>query len=109
MNFLRRASPLAVMAIGEMMVLASGGFDLSIGSIVTMVVLVSSLLLSNDPTRTPCPPSLIMLGLGVAIGLDEWPGRQLPEGAVLHRHAGHDAPGEGRGAVLGGRRAQAAT
>jgi ribose transport system permease protein len=68
MNFLRRASPLAVMAIGEMMVLASGGFDLSIGSIVTMVVLVSSLLLSNDPANA-VPAILIMLGLGVAIGL----------------------------------------
>jgi ribose transport system permease protein len=68
MNFLRRASPLAIMAIGEMMVLASGGFDLSIGSMVTMVVLVSSLLLSNDPSRA-LPAILIMLGLGVAIGL----------------------------------------
>jgi ribose transport system permease protein len=68
MNFLRRSSPLAVMAIGEMMVLASGGFDLSIGSIVTMVVLVSSLLLSNDPANA-VPAILIMLGLGVAIGL----------------------------------------
>ena len=56
MTFLRRASPLAILAIGEMMVLASGGFDLSIGSIVTMVVLGSSLLLSNDPTKA-CPPS----------------------------------------------------
>lgn len=68
MNFLRRASPLAVMAIGEMMVLASAGFDLSIGSMVTMVVLVSSLLLSNDPSKAPFA-ILIMLGLGAAIGL----------------------------------------
>jgi len=68
MNFLRRASPLAILAIGEMMVLASGGFDLSIGSMVTMVVLVSSLLLSNDPSRATSA-ILIMLGLGVAIGL----------------------------------------
>jgi len=68
MNFLRRASPLAIMAIGEMIVLASGGFDLSIGSMVTMVVLVSSLLLSNDPSKA-LPAILIMLGLGVAIGL----------------------------------------
>jgi len=68
MNFLRRSSPLAVMAIGEMMVLASGGFDLSIGSIVTMVVLVSSLLLSNDPANA-LPAILIMVGLGAVIGL----------------------------------------
>jgi ribose transport system permease protein len=68
MNFLRRASPLAIMAIGEMMVLASGGFDLSIGSMVTMVVLVSSLLLSNNPANA-LPAILIMLGLGVAVGV----------------------------------------
>ncbi len=68
MTFLRRASPLAVLAIGEMMVLALGGFDLSIGSIVTLVVLASSLLLNNDPAMA-YPAILIMLGLGFLIGL----------------------------------------
>lgn len=68
MVFLRRASPLAILAIGQMMVLASGGFDLSVGSTVTLVVLGSSLLLNNDPTKA-FPAILIMLGLGVAIGL----------------------------------------
>ena len=37
MTFFRPASPLAVLAIGEMVVLALGGFDLSIGAIVTFV------------------------------------------------------------------------
>ncbi|MGZ9223051.1 MAG: ABC transporter permease [Anaerolineales bacterium] len=68
MTFLRRASPLAILAIGEMMVLASGGFDLSIGSIVTMVVLGSSLVLNDDPTKASSA-ILIMLGLGLVIGL----------------------------------------
>src|SRR5512140_93986 len=68
MTFLRTASPLAILAIGEMMVLASGGFDLSIGSIVTLVVLASSLLLNNDPSKA-YPAILIMLGIGVAVGL----------------------------------------
>jgi ribose transport system permease protein len=68
MVFLRRSSPLAIFAIGEMMVLASGGFDLSIGSIVTMVVVGSSLLLNNDPANA-ASAILIMLGFGVAIGL----------------------------------------
>ena len=68
LNFLRTASPLAILAIGEMMVLALGGFDLSIGSIVTLVVLVSSLLLNNDPSKA-LPAILTMLGLGVLIGL----------------------------------------
>lgn len=68
MAYLRRVSPLAILAIGEMMVLATGGFDLAIGSIVTMVVIVSSLLLHNDPANA-LPTIGIMLGLGVLIGL----------------------------------------
>jgi ribose transport system permease protein len=68
MTFLRRTSPLAILAIGEMMVLASGGFDLSIGSIVTMVVLGSSLVLNNDPTMASSA-IMLMLGLGIIIGL----------------------------------------
>jgi len=68
MTFLRTASPLAVLAVGEMLVLASGGFDLSIGAIVTFVVLVSSKLLANDPANA-YPAILMMLGYGMAIGL----------------------------------------
>ncbi len=68
MTFLRTAAPLGVIAIGEMMVLALGGFDLSVGAIVTFVVLVSSKLLANDPANA-LPAILIMLGFGVLIGL----------------------------------------
>jgi ribose transport system permease protein len=68
MTFLRTVSPLAVLAIGEMLVLALGGFDLSVGAIVTFVVLVSSKLLANDPANA-YPAILIMLGFGVIIGL----------------------------------------
>jgi ribose transport system permease protein len=68
MTFLRTASPLAVLAVGEMFVLAIGGFDLTVGAIVTFVVLVSSKLLANDPANA-YPAILIMLGLGVLIGL----------------------------------------
>jgi ribose transport system permease protein len=68
MTFLRTASPLAVLAVGEMFVLAIGGFDLTVGAIVTFVVLVSSKLLANDPANA-YPAIMIMLGLGVLIGL----------------------------------------
>jgi ribose transport system permease protein len=68
MTFLRTASPLAVLAIGEMFVLASGGFDLSVGAIVTFVVLVSSKLLANDPANATST-ILIMFGFGLLIGL----------------------------------------
>jgi ribose transport system permease protein len=68
MTFLRTASPLAVLAIGEMFVLAIGGFDLTVGAIVTLVVLVSSKLLANDPANA-LPTILTMLGIGILIGL----------------------------------------
>jgi ribose transport system permease protein len=68
MAFLRTASPLAVIAIGEMIILAIGGFDLTVGAIVTFVVLVSSKLLANDPANA-IPSIMIMLGCGVIIGL----------------------------------------
>lgn len=68
MTFLRTASPLAVLAVGEMFVLAAGGFDLTVGAIVTFVVLVSSKLLANDPANA-FPAIMIMLGVGVTIGL----------------------------------------
>ncbi|MGB7877019.1 MAG: ABC transporter permease [Anaerolineales bacterium] len=68
MTFLRTAAPLAVIAIGQMLVLALGGFDLSVGAIVTFVVLVSSKLLANDPANA-YPAILTMLGFGLVIGL----------------------------------------
>jgi ribose transport system permease protein len=63
--FLRRASPLAILAIGQMIVLASGGFDLSIGSTVTLVIIGSSILIKNDPNNA-YPAIAIMLGIGIA-------------------------------------------
>ncbi len=68
MTFLRPASPLAVIAIGEMVVLALGGFDLSVGAIVTFCVLVSSKFLANEPSNM-VPDILMLLGVGVLIGL----------------------------------------
>src|SRR4030043_1958766 len=68
MTFLRTAAPLAVLAVGEMFVLASGGFDLTVGAIVTFVVLVSSKLLANDPANA-FPAIMMMLGAGILIGL----------------------------------------
>lgn len=68
MAFLRRTAPLGILAIGQMVVLATGGYDLSIGSIVTLVCLVSSLLLADDPANT-YPTIGLMLALGAGIGL----------------------------------------
>jgi ribose transport system permease protein len=52
MNFLRRAAPLAILASGQIFVLVSGGFDLSVGSLVTLTVIGGSMLTANDPAKT---------------------------------------------------------
>ena len=51
MNFLRRAAPLAILASGQLFVLVSGGFDLSVGSLVTLTVVGGSMLTDNDPVE----------------------------------------------------------
>ena len=51
MNFLRRAAPLAILASGQLFVLVSGGFDLSVGSLVTLTVIGGSMLTDNDPVE----------------------------------------------------------
>src|SRR5262249_50769381 len=48
MNFLRRSAPLAILAAGQIFVLVSGGFDLSMGSLVTLTVVGGSMLTAND-------------------------------------------------------------
>ena len=67
MNFLKRAAPLAILAAGQVYVIVSGGFDLSVGSLITLVVVGSSMLTNNDPAATYWVIPL-MLGLGLGVG-----------------------------------------
>lgn len=66
--FLRRASPLAILAIGQLFVLASGGFDLSQGSVVTLTVIGSALIIYNNEKNSYLA-ILVILGIGIAVGL----------------------------------------
>ena len=50
--FLRRGAPLATVAIGQLFVIIVGGFDLSVGSLITLTVMGSALLIDNDPAKT---------------------------------------------------------
>jgi ribose transport system permease protein len=68
MNFLKRAAPLAILAAGQVYVIVSGGFDLSVGSVITLTVIGSSMLLNNNPDATWWV-ILLMLGIGVGVGL----------------------------------------
>lgn len=68
MAFVRRAAPLVILTMGQMFVLASGGFDLSQGSVVTLTIIGSALIIYNNEENTYLAIA-IMLGLGVMIGL----------------------------------------
>lgn len=68
MNFLKRAAPLAILAAGQIYVIVSGGFDLSVGSMITLTVIGSSMLLNNDPDATWWV-ILVMYAIGLGVGL----------------------------------------
>lgn len=68
LQFLRRAAPLAILATGQLFVIASGGFDLSVGSLVSLVVVGGAMLIDNDPANTYRAIAILM-GIGVLVGL----------------------------------------
>jgi ribose transport system permease protein len=68
MNFLRRSASLCIVSLGQMFVLITGGFDLSVGSLITLTVMGSALMINNDPTLT-WGAIAIVYAIGVASGL----------------------------------------
>lgn len=66
--YLKRAAPLVMLAAGAYFVLVSGNFDLSVGSLVTVVVVVSARLIDGDPSKT-WPVIALVLVIGAAVGL----------------------------------------
>jgi ribose transport system permease protein len=61
LTLVKRAAPLAILAAGELFVIVGGEFDLSVGSIVTVVVVGSAVLTHGDPNLT----WLVIAGLAV--------------------------------------------
>ncbi|AOS64287.1 ABC transporter permease [Actinoalloteichus hymeniacidonis] len=67
--FIRRAAPLIILAAGQYFVMVSGGFDLSVGSVVTVGVVVAAELFNIAPDM-PWPVAvLILLVAGMGVGL----------------------------------------
>lgn len=66
--FLKRAAPLMILAAGQFFVIASGEFDLSVGSLVTVVVVVAARLTDGDPAATWSVIALLVL-LGTTVGV----------------------------------------
>lgn len=65
---LKRAAPLMILAIGQYFVVVSGGFDLSVGSLVTAEVVVAARLIDGQESATGWVIA-VLLGGGVLIGL----------------------------------------
>jgi ribose transport system permease protein len=66
--FVRRAAPLMVAACGELFVIVAGGYDLSIGALVTMTVVLAAGLMAGDPSQM-LPVATLLFGLGAVVGL----------------------------------------
>lgn len=67
MNFLRRAAPLVILACGQLCVILTGGFDLSMGALITLVVLAASILIDGDPEMTWAVIACLYV-MGAAVG-----------------------------------------
>ncbi|MET1155686.1 ABC transporter permease [Arthrobacter sp.] len=67
-RFIGRTAPIAIAAIGQYFVIVSGEFDLSMGSVVTMQVIVAGNLIGDDDSKV-IPVLVLMFVLGAVIGL----------------------------------------
>jgi ribose transport system permease protein len=67
-NVLRQASFLGIVALGQTLVILTGGIDLWVGSLVKLSVLVSAVLMDGNPDNVP-KAILLTLGLGVLVGV----------------------------------------
>lgn len=65
---LKRAAPIMVLAVGQLFVIVAGEFDLSVGSIVTVVVVAGAVLTAGDPSLTyPVLGGLALFGIVVGL------------------------------------------
>src|SRR5207249_2320505 len=67
-NVLRQAAFLGTAALGQMLVILTGGIDLSVGSVVKLSVLVAALLMDGKPENTWLAITATLL-LGAIVGL----------------------------------------
>ena len=68
LNVLRSSSYLVILAVGQMLVLMVGGFDLSVGAVVALTSVSSALVMAGLKVQMADHPALIILA-GVLTGL----------------------------------------
>lgn len=65
--YLKRSAPLVILAAGAYFVLVSGNFDLSVGSLVTVIVVVAAKLIDGESGNT-WPVIALLFGIGAIVG-----------------------------------------
>jgi ribose transport system permease protein len=68
MTLLQRAAPVVILSCGQTFVLVTGGFDLAVGSLVTLTVLGCALITGGDGSLT-WTAILAAYGIGLAVGV----------------------------------------
>jgi ribose transport system permease protein len=68
LNVARQAAPLAIVALGQTVVILAGGLDVSVGALISVTTVVTSDQMAHDPGMV-LPAILIALAIGLAAGL----------------------------------------
>jgi len=68
LNIGRQAAPLAIVALGQTIVILCGGIDVSVGAVMSLTTVVVSQEMGGDPSMV-LPAVMIVLALGAVIGL----------------------------------------
>ncbi len=68
LNVTRQAAGLGIVAIGQTIVLLTGGLDLSVGMTITLVDVVAATILNGKDTLL-LPVALLAIGIGMFVGL----------------------------------------
>jgi ribose/xylose/arabinose/galactoside ABC-type transport system permease subunit len=68
LNIGRQAAPLAVVALGQTIVILCGGIDVSVGAVMSLTTVVASTEMAGDPGMV-IPAVLLVFLLGLVIGL----------------------------------------
>ncbi len=87
-NVLRGMSTIGIMAIGETMIIVTGGIDLSVGSVLAASAMLTARLMYIGVVS---PWVAVLIGLGVrhAAGGHQWPDHHPREGNAVYCDAGH--------------------
>jgi ribose transport system permease protein len=67
-NILRQAAPLAIVALGQTLVILIGGIDVSVGSVISLTTVIGGSVMADSNARI-LPTALTVVALGLVVGL----------------------------------------